>query len=418
MTYLFNPEHDLALANSSPNYTPPASASRMAEELAVLPVWYAAEETVVADGRSQADGGSLSRMGKGKETQGQTEGETVIAEGEINRFFLDTVKKILPVRATLIPFSDITSHPYRKIIPWGWNPALRKKLISYGAHERELPKPEELACLRDYSNRKHAGRILHELQTEKKGFSGTSHFFESTDELYTWLQSTPGDKVLKMPLSGSGKGLIWILGAITDKQRDWCRRIVKEQGGVVAEPVLPKVQDFAMEFCLHGGEARFAGYSLFSAAASGAYTGNVLLSDARIEGKLSSYLPAESFHWLRNALKEKLSRYFPLYNGYAGVDMMICETSGGYSIQPCVEINMRMNMGMAARIFHDRFLPVGAEGKWVIDYFAKPGSALSFHEKAQREFPISVKNGKICSGYLSLTPVTQTTRYIAYVTVF
>lgn len=38
--YLFNPEHDLALANFSPNYTPPASAALMAAELALLPAWY------------------------------------------------------------------------------------------------------------------------------------------------------------------------------------------------------------------------------------------------------------------------------------------------------------------------------------------------------------------------------------------
>jgi len=89
-----------------------------------------------------------------------------------------------------------------------------------------------------------------------------------------------------MPLSGSGKGLMWILGDMTDKQTDWCRRVIRQQGGVVAEPVLRKVLDFAMEFYLDGGACRFAGYSLFHAADSGAYGGNELLSDSRIEEKL------------------------------------------------------------------------------------------------------------------------------------
>ncbi|BDW79475.1 hypothetical protein BFINE_52700 [Bacteroides finegoldii DSM 17565] len=41
--YLFNPEHDLALASGEINYMPPASARQMATELALLPVWYAEE---------------------------------------------------------------------------------------------------------------------------------------------------------------------------------------------------------------------------------------------------------------------------------------------------------------------------------------------------------------------------------------
>jgi hypothetical protein len=110
--YLFNPDHDLALANFSPNYTPPASAARMAEELAVLPVWYA------GDGVSPP---------------------LVIAEGTSNRSFLDAVKEVLPVQASLIPFSDVALYPRKKIIPWGWNPALRRKLISNGADGEALP---------------------------------------------------------------------------------------------------------------------------------------------------------------------------------------------------------------------------------------------------------------------------------------
>ncbi|SFS63543.1 hypothetical protein SAMN05216365_11265 [Porphyromonadaceae bacterium NLAE-zl-C104] len=393
--YLFNPENDLALANFTPNYTPPASAIRMAEELAVLPIWYGGEDVT---GKNNCD-------------------TKVVAGGELNRSFLEAVKKILPVEASLVSFSDIALYPHLKIVPWGWNPALRRKLISEGVSQGLLPSPEELACLRKYSNRQCAVEILQELRAEGEGFCGESHFFTDTEELYIWLESLSGNKVLKMPLSGSGKGLIWILGGITDKQRDWCRRIVREQGGVVAEPVLTKVQDFAMEFYLHEGTVCFVGYSMFSAAASGAYMGNELLSDTRIEEKLGSYVSIELLHRLRNSLSEKLSSRFPLYTGYAGVDMMVCETPGGYCLQPCVEINIRMNMGMVAHIFHERYMYPDAEGQFVVDYFKKPEGALSFHEKMQRESPLKVENGKILSGYLSLTPVAKTTSYIAYVSV-
>ena len=178
--YLFNPENDLALANFTVNYTPPASAIRMAEELAVLAIWYAGEDIRIA-GRNSSD-------------------TKVIAEGEINQLFLETVKKILPVQASLIPFSDTARYPHLKIIPWGWNPSLRRKLLFCGVDEQSLPSLEELICLRDYSNRRHAVEILRELQSEKTDFCGESHFFTDTEELYAWLKSLPGSKVLKMPL--------------------------------------------------------------------------------------------------------------------------------------------------------------------------------------------------------------------------
>lgn len=45
--YIFNPEHDLALASGETNYMAPASARQMALELALLPMWYAGEEEMV-----------------------------------------------------------------------------------------------------------------------------------------------------------------------------------------------------------------------------------------------------------------------------------------------------------------------------------------------------------------------------------
>ena len=45
--YIFNPEHDLAFASGETNYMAPASARQMASELALLPMWYAEEGSVV-----------------------------------------------------------------------------------------------------------------------------------------------------------------------------------------------------------------------------------------------------------------------------------------------------------------------------------------------------------------------------------
>jgi hypothetical protein len=384
--YLFNPEHDLALANFSPNYTPPAAVSLMAAELPLLPVWYSG-------------------------------GEPVVAEGEQQRLYLEAVQQLLPITSSLVSYSEVSLQTNQTIIPWGWDPVLRKRLLSYGVHEERLPSPEELQMLRDYSHRQHAVRILGELQAEEAAFCGESRYFTSLEDLLAYLQSFSGDKLLKMPLSGSGKGLIRVMGAITDKQIDWCRRVIRGQGGVVAEPVLRKVEDFAMEFYLKDGNTSFASYSLFRASTSGAYLGNELLSDALILEKLSRYIPIRLLEDLRVSLTAKLAASFPRYNGYAGVDMMICETEDGYRIQPCVEINMRMNMGMVARIFYNRFMAADGMGTFTVDYFKNPGDALAFHQKMQQESPLKVQQGRIISGYLALTPIIEATRFAAYVIV-
>lgn len=384
--YIFNPEHDLALANFSNNYTPPSSAIKMALDLAIFPIWYAGQEDVVA-------------------------------EGEVNPEFLETVKDKFLLLPQLITYDEIAQRLKEDISPWGWNPALRKKLLSNGVNENYLPTIEKLQVLRDYSNRINAVKLLKELRSESNLLCGDSYYFDEINSLLVYLRSLPGNKVLKMPVSGSGKGLIWVLGEITDKQIDWCRRVIKVQGGVVAEPVLDKVVDFAMEFYLRNGIANFSGYSLFTSTSSGAYVGNELISDEKIEKRLAEYVPLEVLLYLRESLLIKLSALFPDYNGFIGVDMMICKTNEKFQIQPCVEINMRMNMGVASRLFYDQFMLPESEGKFVVDYFKKPGYAVAFHEKLQQELPLKVNNGKIVSGYLSLTPVTANTNYVIYVVV-
>ena len=390
MLYIFNPDHDLAIADFSPNYTPPASIVKMKEDLAVLPIWYALEAKVIAD-------------------------------GEDNMHYFENIKRLFPIKSSIIKSDDIIHYSDANIIPWGWNPLIRNKLLSIGVSENWLPSINYLEKIRSYSNRINAVEILKELRDETVGLTGESQYFTKLDDLLKYLKSTPVNKVLKMPVSGSGRGLVWIIGEITDKQTDWCRRVIKKQGGVVAEPVLDKILDFALEFEINSGKAVFVGYSLFKTANSGAYSGNWLLPDEEIENRLSSYIPITLLHHTRKALQQKISDRFSDYEGYVGVDMMICkeiiENKIIYKFHPCVEINLRMNMGLVSHIFCNTFIDSGSEGCYSVEYFKKEASALAFHEKMQREKPLKIDNGKIISGYLALTPVTSSTHYTAFVEV-
>ncbi len=386
--YIFNPDNDLALANFNPHFTAPASARTMRHDLALLPVWY-------------APSGSL-----------------VVAEGDSNKKWLQALKDLLPINSSLISYSQVADYATCEIKPWGWNPSLRKELIQWGINQELLPSMPTLELLRNYSGRQHAVKLLRELKTTNPLFCGESYYFTDSNKLFAHLHTTTCDQVLKMPYSGSGKGLVWLRSAITNKQTDWCKRVIKMQGGVVVEPVLNKVQDFAMEFQLTNLGAQFAGYSLFQSATSGAYMGSVLLTDADIEDRLSQYIDRSILSVLKDLLTAKLSQYFPHYRGYLGIDMLVCQTSPTtYQLQPCIEINMRMNMGLVAHRINTTFVHPHSSGLFSINYFNEEGQAYKQHIDKQLKNPLITKNGKITSGYLALAPVDENTKYIASISI-
>ena len=225
--------------------------------------------------------------------------------------------------------------------------------------------------------------------------------------------------MLKAPLSGSGKGLNWCKGVYTPSISGWCSRIGNQQGGVIGEPLYNKVEDFAMEFrSLGNGRFDFAGYSQFRTGGSGAYEGNLLISDAAIERNLSEYIPAEEVFKLRDRLEQELFlRFGTIYNGYLGVDMMICRfpDSPVYRIHPCVEINLRMNMGVVARHIYDRYIYPVSTGAFQISYYPSEGAAWSAHKEMEETYPLEIEQGRIKSGYLPLVPVHKKSSYRAWV---
>ena len=387
--YIFNPEHDLALASGEANYMAPASARRMASELALLPMWYAEE------------------------------GSAVLAPSAYNLDYVKKIQELLGLSVDLITEPELAIEPDLDIRPWGWDVALRKRLSVLGVDEVLLPSMGQLNDLREYSHRSKAVALLPELQLNEY-FCGESYYLKTPEE---WKRFVEGRKecLLKAPLSGSGKGLNWCKGIFTSFISGWCTRVAASQGGVIAEPIYNKVEDFAMEFYSDGaGELTFVGYSLFHTGKSGMYEGNCLLSNEAIRKKLAQYIPSEALMDLENCLKYRLSALVgTVYKGYLGVDMMICRFPENekpvFRIHPCVEINLRMNMGVIARFLHDRYVRPGSIGRFVIDYHPSEGEALQEHERMSATYPLEIREGRVYSGYLPLVPVHRRSCYRAWI---
>ena len=253
-------------------------------------------------------------------------------------------------------------------------------------------------------------------------FCGESSYLKTPEEWKRFVEERE-ECLLKAPLSGSGKGLNWCKGAFTPFISGWCARVAASQGGIVAEPIYNKVADFAMEFYSDGaGKVTLAGYSLFSTGRSGMYEGNRLLSNEAIRKRLSQYVPLEALTDLANRLICELSMLIgSVYKGYLGVDMMICQFPESenpvFRIHPCVEINLRMNMGVVARLLYDRYVHPDSTGDFRIDYHPSEGEALKEHERMSATYPLEIREGKVYSGYLSLVPVHKRSCYQAWILV-
>lgn len=385
--YIFNPEHDLALASGETNYMAPASARQMAAELALLPMWYAGE------------------------------GNAVLAPSAYNLDYIKGIQELLGLSVHLMTEPELASEQNLDIHPWGWDIAIRKRLRDLGVEESKLPSVEQLYKLRSCSHRSCAVELLPHLRLGTY-FCGES-FYLTLPEAWKSFVESHNTCLLKAPLSGSGKGLNWCKGVYTPSISGWCSRIGNQQGGVIGEPIYNKVEDFAMEFHSSGdGRFFFAGYSQFRTSGSGAYERNLLLSDAAIEHNLSEYIPVEEIHKLRNRLEQELSLRFGInYDGYLGVDMMICRfpESPVYRIHPCVEINLRMNMGVVARRLYDRYICPASTGVFQIGYYPLAGAAWSAHEEMAEAYPLKIEQGRIRSGYLPLVPVHKKSNYRVWV---
>lgn len=382
--YWFNPENDMALAVNDAYYMSPASTRQMAADLSVLPMWYAEERAdVLVDGR---------------------------ATDFLQQCAIKTKVRLVTEWSTI----------YNKVYPWGWNPALLRRLREAGLPDSAYPSQEIMKRIRELSSRQTAVELLAHITIPREPllFCGESSLLYTLKEVEQYVLSH-SKAVLKSPWSGSGRGIQHTSGEFPLPLKGWVEHVLHTQQAIVGEPFYNKVHDFAMEFyATSSGDVRFVGYSFFETDIRGIYKENLLASDIEIEKRLAFYVSQSSLHELRRQLsillKEKLHGD---YQGYLGVDMMICRVGDTHAIHPCVEVNLRMNMGVVSRLVYDRHICSGSQGRYVIEFYRNPGEAEQMHHALQQQNPLTLEDGRVKQGYLSLTPVNEKTAYQAYIIV-
>ena len=329
--YLFNPEHDLALAHGAHNYTAPPFARQLRHDLRLLPAWVAPAGSFVA----VPDDAPLD---------------------DDRRWLGDHNLDITPV-----PISEIADLGACHIHPWGWDAALRYQLLQAGVQPEYLPTDEQLDWIRRLSHRRTSIAVHHALG---EAYSPCPVELTTVDEVIAFATRHPGC-YLKMPWSGSGKGIYRVIDPMGDNHVPrWIDGALRRQGSLLCEVGLDRVQDFAIECICRGGSTMFMGYSVFDSDFHSQFgTGRVAPMEELHEMLLGMYPDLDPV--IGQVLMVIGDLIAPHYDGPVGIDMMLYwNENGRIVLNACVEVNLRMTMGMVTAAMGSRH---GLHGRFKIE---------------------------------------------------
>lgn len=318
--WVFNPWNDLALGSDSTYYTPPPLVEALARSGQTLPMWMAdAEDYVLVD----EDGRKWWEQNSGKYNLAR-------------------------------PWNG---EPIEGCVPWGWSKAIRENLRVAGVEPALLLPDSALENIRRLSHRRLTVKAHEFLETGKTPIEA-----KNEEECIAALQRW-GKVIGKYPWSSTGRGLFSGTPEHKESFLRRCRGAIAHQGSVMIEPAYDVVTDFAMLFRYKEGRFNFYGYSLFHNEKR-AYVANLLLPDEEISRCLENFIEKSRL----NLTARKMETFLTQEVGDAGiewigVDMMIYRNGDSYyELNPCVEINLRMTMGVLSHIILSHHLPSGFHG--------------------------------------------------------
>lgn len=231
--YVFNPDADMALGNNEENYMAPATIRRMAEDLALLPIWYAQP------------------------------GSGVLASSAYNADYLKQMQQLFRLDVHLVTEPELPDYADVRVMPWGWNPAIRKRMLKGGVLEKNLPTPDALDKYRMKAARSNALAFRALFYFNKIDYTcGDGCCLVEADGRMTDISPDIVDRykegcVFKSLWSGSGKGLCWCRHGFTKNVSDWCSRALKENRGFVMELYLIRWKTLPWNFIRMVGESFF-----------------------------------------------------------------------------------------------------------------------------------------------------------------
>lgn len=316
------------------------------------------------------------------------------------------------------------------LTPWGWSPNEHKILAPFKAfcstNFHKQPNANWKQEHRQLYSRQLALKVLLQFlhaSYQRNLFISPNHipqkvnsFKKVYDLLGTWQKI-----IVKAPWSASGRGII-ILNRpqIHPTYKKWINGVIKNQGFVMCEPLFDKQADFSFHFEVEANKkVKYLGMASFATNLRGQYIGNYIqpmppqLNENEQEVLSDNNMQAIALG-LQKALKQ--SGIFSQYTGILGIDVLFYNDENGHLLfHPCMEINLRQNMGTVALKIRE-LLHENAKGMWQVKRFIKPTktAALEFDAQMSNHNPIEWDTGKMIKGYLPLTEPKEHQNYMLY----
>jgi hypothetical protein len=400
-TYYFNPTCEYAVGNGQPSWQPNLLLQKMEEDLGALPFYFARRKDVVL----------VKRM---PPVQFIRRMEDIGLE--ISEFF--PVQEIGRNKA-------FAGRPKDRLLPWGWSPAAHRLLEplkpSCSTEFLKSPVAKWKYEYRDLYSRKLARDILISLLKDLPSeFMIQNHMLPevcTSAEQIEELHSRWGKIMVKAPWSSSGRGLQPLTKTpVAPKVREKLQGIINDQAYAMAEPLLNKQLDMALQFELNNGKVKYLGVSRFFTDRKGRYEGNYLngwpseINSAVVKfaEKMLQLLPGTI------AAVIEASKLAKSYEGNFGVDTLIfTDTEGTLRINPCLELNLRLTMGLLSLRLEKMIVP-GKKGVYKTWYHSEK-SYLHFVQEMEQKYPLVFNGTLIESGFFPLLPVDEGTLFGAYI---
>jgi hypothetical protein len=383
--FYFNPTCELAIANGSFSYMPPRLLRDFENDCAELPFLFASPN------------------------------DFILTETKPSYEFIQKLTDTGFQMPVFAPMKELLAKSsFNHLLPWGWSPAAHFILKSLkdkcSSNFKNSPVFNWNEMHKTLFERKTSLSFLNNLLENHP-----LNFFigrESTGIIVTSIAETElllnkkFPLVLKAPLSSSGRGIQIIRKAeLNTSNRQWISGVLSQQGYLVAEPYLEKRLDLSFQFSINdSGKPEYLGHSIFETNTNGQYKSTL------IHPKISRLLPEEPYMevnamieitaelMLQNLSKSIFSTW---HRGWLGVDAMLYKDGKDLKIQPCVEINSRMNMGILAMQLENLLHPE-ASGKFEL-FYGKQGLYQKYAGNMENKKPLRFKGGQLYSGFLTLT---------------
>ena len=332
--HIFNPSCETAIANGTLSYVPNKILLNFEHDLAFLPSILAGNDDLILMHNYE----ELSHLEKLHALSFPVPGQI------LQKDFFEDHQKII---------SEIEDYKLWGYAP-NWIHRLKKNNTVYSENFQKNPFYSWGLEHKELYSRTTAKQILESILESNKNSiyvnrNSVARVFDKVEDIDLFL-SEQKKIVLKEPWSSSGRGIMMLRkSSLNTSLIQRIKGVLKQQDYIMAEPMLDKKLDLAMHFEIKNKQLAFIGDTYFSTNTNGQYQANYLNQYPKADKKVLDFLKS-NLEVLKNDLlialqKSPIPNY---YSGFLGVDVMLVEQDNNLCFQPCVEINLRNNMGTIA----------------------------------------------------------------------